>query len=363
MMMRRLLLREAMTMHANTALSTDGQSLVDILQAELAATNREVMALTLDLESRVDQRTAELRITQEELQRTNEELMQLTLDLEDRVEQRTRELEFVNRALRAEIARRQDVEQRITEMNADLERRVATRTEELALANKELESFAYSVSHDLRSPLRGIDGWSLALLEDYSDRLDEQGKKYLGIVRLEAQRMGELIDALLELSRVMRREFRRDVVDLSALVAELAAGLGTQLSGRDVTWVIQPGVQVAGDAILLRAALRNLVENAWKFTSKVEHGVIEFGTMQHEAGLACFLRDNGAGFDMSLASKLFTPFQRLHSVSDFAGTGVGLATVQRIIRRHGGSIWATGETGHGATFFFTLGSDSDVSPA
>jgi PAS domain S-box-containing protein len=226
---------------------------------------------------------------------------------------------------------------------------------ELVAVNKELETFAYSVSHDLRAPLRGIDGFSQALLEDYGDKLDEEGKEYLRRVRAATQRMGQLIDDMLILSRVTRSEMRRGAVDLSALARMITSELQKAQPERQVEFVIAEGLTVNGDAVLLRAVLDNLLSNAWKFTGKQTTARIELGVTQHEGKRAYFVRDDGAGFDMTYVGKLFAPFQRLHATSEFAGTGIGLATVQRIINRHGGKVWAEGAVGKGASFYFTLG--------
>ncbi|MCI0398087.1 MAG: ATP-binding protein [Chloroflexi bacterium] len=225
---------------------------------------------------------------------------------------------------------------------------------QLKAANKELEAFAYSVSHDLRAPLRVIDGFSEALLEDCAEQLDEQGKVYLERVRANTQRMGELIDALLTLSRVTRVEMSREPVDLSVLARSIAAGLQQREPQRQVEFVIESGLVVEGDAHLLHVALENLLNNAWKFSGKRPLARIEFGVLGDEAQATYFVRDDGAGFDMTYADKLFGAFQRLHSMSDFSGTGIGLATVQRIIHRHGGRVWAEGVLNQGATFYFTF---------
>jgi light-regulated signal transduction histidine kinase (bacteriophytochrome) len=225
---------------------------------------------------------------------------------------------------------------------------------QLAATNKELEAFSYSVSHDLRAPLRTIDGFSQALLEDYPDKLDEQGKDYLQRVRSASQRMGVLIDDLLKLSRLSRSEMHKESVDLSALVEEIAAELQQTQPERHVELVISRGLTASGDRQLLRVALVNLLGNAWKFTGKRQQARIEFGATQNGDKKAYFVRDNGAGFDMTYANKLFGAFQRLHETTEFPGTGIGLATVQRIIHRHGGSVWAEGAMGEGATFYFTL---------
>ncbi|TLD41440.1 MAG: Sensory box histidine kinase [Candidatus Jettenia ecosi] len=227
-------------------------------------------------------------------------------------------------------------------------------TAQLTAANKELEAFCYSVSHDLRAPLRGIDGFSKALMEDYADTLDEQGKNYLHRIRTASQRMGQLINDLLNLSRITRSEMRRKEVDLSAMVKTLALELREKQPERRVEFIVADELIANGDPQLLRIAMENLLNNAWKFTKTCMHAKIEFGFTRRNGSLVYFIRDNGAGFDMAYIDKLFAAFQRLHSSSEFEGTGIGLATVQRIIQRHGGKIWAEGEVNKGATFYFTL---------
>lgn len=250
---------------------------------------------------------------------------------------------------------KQQGEARIVALNAELEERVSQRTQELTAANRELEAFCYSVSHDLQAPLRGIDGFSRILLEDYAGAvLDETGQQHLHRVRAGSQRMARLIDDLLNLSRLTRNEVFRRSVDLSALVEQLLANVKAQEPQRQVTCVVQKGVTVTGDARLLSAAMKNLVENAWKFTSKRPSARIEFGTVEKDGEMAVFMADNGAGFDMAYADKLYVPFQRLHSPNEFEGNGVGLATVARIVQRHGGRIWAESRVDQGATFYFTL---------
>ncbi|MCG8417310.1 MAG: ATP-binding protein [Proteobacteria bacterium] len=226
----------------------------------------------------------------------------------------------------------------------------------LEVANCELESFSYTVSHDLRQPLRHIDGFSQVLVEDCSDQLDEQGKKYLARVRAAAQRMGQLIDDLLTLSRISRQSLQRNEVDLSQMVREIADGLSATQPERRVDWSIAAQITVNADPHLVRIAIENLLGNAWKFTQHRDGARIEFGLADDDTDEvpACFIRDNGAGFDMKYANKLFGAFQRLHSEDEFEGTGIGLATVERIIRRHGGRVWAEGKVGTGATFYFTL---------
>lgn len=231
----------------------------------------------------------------------------------------------------------------------DTQRRHAE--EALVAANKELEAFSYSVAHDLRAPLRGINGFCRALVEDYGDKLDSDARDYLQRIDAATQRMGELIDALLALARVTRAEFRRAPVNLSQLADAVVKQLRASEPSRTVEFVNAEGVMADGDAALLRALLENLLGNAWKFTGKKEPAQIVFGV---EGRSVYYVRDNGAGFDMAYAEKLFAPFQRLHAQRDFSGTGIGLATVQRIVRRHGGRIWAEGAVGRGATFRFTL---------
>jgi PAS domain S-box-containing protein len=236
----------------------------------------------------------------------------------------------------------------------ELEQRVSERTAELCESNAELEAFAYSVSHDLRAPLRAMEGFSQALLEDYLPQLDGTARDYLSRVIAASNRMAELINDLLHLSRITRATMRRESVSLSHLTSAISAELRQAQPQRAVEFVIVPDQIVHGDARLLRVALENLLGNAWKFTIGRNPARIEFGVGQELHGPAWFIRDNGVGFDMQFADKLFTPFQRLHSTHEFPGTGIGLATVHRIIHRHGGRLWTESEAGMGATFFFTL---------
>jgi signal transduction histidine kinase len=232
---------------------------------------------------------------------------------------------------------------------------VAQQRNRLYMLNKELEAFSYSVSHDLRAPLRAIDGFSKALLDDYGEQLGDHGADYLGRVRANAGRMAEQIDDLLELSKVTRGKMERATVDLSALAAEVVRGVAEAEPERRVRPTIPDGLSVEADPRLLRVVLENLIGNAWKFSAGREEAQIEVGSQAGGDGLAYFVRDNGVGFEMKFADKLFGPFQRLHSDEEFEGSGIGLATVQRIVSRHGGRIWAEAEVGEGATFLFTLG--------
>lgn len=246
-------------------------------------------------------------------------------------------------------------EEQIRRLNAELEQRVRDRTALLTAANQELEAFAYSVSHDLRAPLRALDGFSVALLEDYASQLDERGKHYLLRIQEAAQRMGQLINDLLNLSRVTRADFARQQVNLSGLVENIAAELKAHAPQRKVEFEIAAGMILQGDRNLLKIALENLLSNAYKFTSQCEQTRIQVGRLARGGEWIYFVCDNGVGFNMEYANKLFIPFQRLHGVNEFSGTGIGLTIVQRIITRHDGRIWAEAAENQGATFYFTLG--------
>jgi PAS domain S-box-containing protein len=248
-------------------------------------------------------------------------------------------------------------EEKLNQLNLTLEEKVADRTSQLVAANKELEAFSYSVSHDLRAPLRGIDGWSLALKEDYEDKLDENGKLYINRVRSEIQRMGQLIDGLLLLSRVTRMESKQAALNLSNIVNTIASRIADENPNQKFNIEIEPDLFDNGDNDLLQIVFTNLLENAVKFSSKVQSPKIEFGRLKINGRPTYFIKDNGAGFDMNYAKNLFGAFQRMHKQSDFPGTGVGLATVQRIINRHNGRVWADAKVNEGATFFFTLWED------
>ncbi len=254
-----------------------------------------------------------------------------------------------------DLTAQRHAEARVRTLNAELETRVARRTAELKRVNSNLEAFTYSVSHDLRAPLRVLSGFSDALVEDYGDRLDETGRGYAGSIKAASERMAALIDDLLLLSRVSRAGMNLQPVDLSAEAAAIAGELRARDPGRAVRFTIQDGVRVIADRSLIRTVLQNLLENAWKFTAHRDGAVIEFArTAGEDGGVCCYVRDNGAGFDPAYAGKLFQPFERLHDAAEFPGTGIGLASVARIIDRHGGRTWADGAVGHGATFYFTL---------
>ncbi len=269
-----------------------------------------------------------------ERRRARDELRRLNHALESRAVDRTAELVVVNRALQDSIR-------------------------ELDSTNRELEAFSYSVSHDLRSPLRAIDGFSQELLNRYSDKLDDKGVHYLRRIRAGTGRMGQLIDDLLKLSRVTRTEMQRVPVDLTALAEGVAAELREREPERTVHFTASPGLTAECDPALVQVVLENLLGNAWKFSAKNPTATVTFGQTEVAGRPAFVVRDDGAGFDVAFADKMFGAFQRLHSDRQFTGTGIGLATVQRIVRRHGGEVWAEGAVGRGAAFFFTLAGPED----
>lgn len=280
------------------------------------------------------------------------------LNILEEFDQEKSKVELINRELQKEIEQRRRAQNEIKKLNQELEQRVIERTAELAASNKELEAFSYSVSHDLRAPLRGMDGLSSALLEDYADKLDAEGKNLLLRVRAASQRMDRLIEGMLGLSRMTRSEMRRTTIDMSGLAQTVAMDLEKTNPDRRVQFVIAPGLTVNADGILLRIVLENLLGNAFKFTNKHPQARIEVGSMTQNNETTYFVGDDGAGFEMEYATKLFGAFQRLHTPTEFEGTGIGLATVQRIIHRHGGRVWAESEVEKGATFYFTIPTNS-----
>ncbi len=260
---------------------------------------------------------------------------------------------FTGQIIAGALSRKRSNES-LSQLNQELETRVINRTQQLSAINRELESFAYSVSHDLRAPLRAIDGFSQALLEDYRDKLDDEGRDYLHRVRDASQRMGKLIDAMLQLSRLTRRDLHREAVNLSEMASHITRELCQANPERQVDFLIQSGVIAHADPTLIRVVLDNLLGNAWKYTSRHDHARIEFGQTLQDGREVYFVRDDGAGFDPAYSERLFGAFQRLHHQHEFEGMGIGLATVMRIIARHGGSIWADSAVEKGATFWFTL---------
>ena len=254
-----------------------------------------------------------------------------------------------------DITARKDAEREIRALNATLEQRVQQRTVHLEQANKHLAAFTYSAAHDLRTPLRGISGFAEALIEEYGDQLDDTGRGYTRRIQAASEQMAAALDAQLNLSRVSRAEMNLQDVDLSAEVTAICGQLRARDPGRQLQVTVEDGVRATADRLLIRTVLEQLLGNAWKFTGGRDEAIIEFATTPvDDAALCCYVRDNGAGFDPAYTHKLFQPFQRLHDTSEFPGTGIGLAMIQRIIDRHGGRTWAEGAVGHGATIYFTL---------
>lgn len=259
------------------------------------------------------------------------------------LEKKHKRIQTINTELSSLVQTQQQAQHDLTQRQTQLEN-----------VNKELESFAYAVSHDLRAPLRSIDGFSLALLEDYQEKLDDEGKDYLKRVRTNTQKMGDLIDAILRLSRQTRKELSCTRIDLTSLSRSIITRIQQEEPQRHVNVTIMEHLQVTGDKDLLASAMENLLQNAWKFTKKQPHPRIDVGTEQYNGERVFYVKDNGAGFDMNNAEHLFAPFQRLHSQQDYPGIGIGLSTVKRIIQKHGGKIWAKAAPQQGASFYFTL---------
>jgi signal transduction histidine kinase len=331
------------------------EATVRTLQQELAETNRGLVALTMELEQRVDERTAELRAAHGELLKTNSELMQLTLELENRVDERTAKLRQAIEDLEIQTTKRQRAEEKVRQPNAQLEQRVRDRTAQLEAANRELEAFSDSISHDLRAPLRHIGGFADLLGKAAGPRLPGKSLHYLEEILVSAKQMGCLIDDLLLFSRMVRAEMKLEPVNLERLVNEAKKQLDPESKGRDIRWKQNALLEVRGDGALLRQVMLNLLSNALKYTRPRKPAEIEIGCDgSSPQETVVFVRDNGVGFDMAYADKLFRVFQRLHSDEEFEGTGIGLASVRRIIARHGGRTWAEGKPNAGATFYFSL---------
>lgn len=318
-------------------------------KARLTSTERAVLNILEDAAEEKTRLSSTQRAVLNILDDSAEEKARLAdtqravLNILDDFEIEKKNVEQANVELRGEISARARVEESLRHAKSAAE-----------ATSQELEAFSYSVAHDLRSPLRSIDGFSQALLEDYADRLDAEGKKYVSHIRGSAQQMAELIDDLLELARVTRADLRRERVDLSGLVRSVLANLRGSQPERQVEVVIQDGLVAQADPRLVEVVLTNLLGNAWKFTGKRASAQIEFAVTVGERAPVYLVRDNGAGFEMAYAGKLFGVFQRLHAADEYEGTGIGLATVHRIVRRHGGRVWAEGEVDRGATFYFTL---------
>jgi signal transduction histidine kinase len=309
----------------------------------------QILNLLLSTYEAAVQRSRELATTRDELRHLNEHL-------EAKVKERTA-------ALQMEVSERRRAEEQVRQLNAELEQRVHERTAELEAANKELEAFSYSVSHDLRTPVRHIDGFLELLRKNAGTTLDAKGQRYLNQIGESAKEMGALIDNLLSFSRMGRAEMRATQVNLEQLIQDTIKDLAPETAGRDIVWRIAPLPVVRADHALLRQALVNLISNALKYSRTRPRTEIEIGCPPDPCGEhVVFIRDNGVGFDMKYADKLFGVFQRLHEAEEFEGTGIGLANVQRIIGRHGGRTWAEGAVNGGATFYFSLPQSPSLQP-
>ena len=289
-----------------------------------------------------------------ERKRAEEALLKVNEELEQRVKGRTEELLSTNKLLRSEIEERKQAEEEIRKLNEELEQRVNQRTEKLEATNKELESFCYSVSHDLRAPLRAINSFSQILFDEYLDKLDDEGKRLLHIIRGNTDKMSELIDDLLALSRIGRRDIELLDIDMDKLIQAVCNEIETATSDRNLQINLKPLPPACGDEGMIRQVFVNLIANAIKFTRSREAAMIEVGGYAKESGNVYYVRDNGIGFDMQYIDKLFGAFQRLHNGEEFEGMGIGLAIVKRIINQHGGKVWAEGRENEGSTFYFTL---------
>ena len=295
----------------------------------------------------------------EELELKQRELQQAKDTLEAKVGERTSELAQSTQRLQIELAERKRVEEQIKKLNEDLEYRVAERTAQLAVANDELEAFSYSVSHDLRAPLRHVNGFARILIEEHSPQLAPEAQQQLKRIQEGTEKMGRMIEDLLNLARLDRRDMALQVTSLNSLVENVLHDLQSETTGRKIHWRVGSLPSVSCDPGLIQQVIANLLSNAVKYTRHREQAVIEIDHSRVDGQLMLFVRDNGAGFNSKYSNKLFVPFQRLHGDQEFEGTGVGLATVQRIVRKHGGRIWAEAEINKGATFYFTLG-DAEV---
>ena len=291
----------------------------------------------------------------QQLQRQAARLRVAHDELEMWVRERTVQLAAANESLQAEVLERQRVEEKIRKLNSELEQRVRDRTAELAEANQELEAFTYSVAHDLQAPLRNIQSYAQMLEEDYGARMPPEAMQYLKRIGARGRHMAQLVADLLNLSRIAKQDLNRQEINLQSLVEEAVAISKSEIKDRDIEWQIQELSPVACDPSLLKQVFTNLLSNAIKYTQRRPKAKIEIGQLKRIGDVPIYIRDNGVGFDMRYADKLFGVFQRLHPPGEFEGTGVGLATVARIVRKHGGSIWAESEEDKGATFYFTLG--------
>lgn len=320
----------------------------------ITAEKQQILDMLISTYEGAVQLNEELEIKQQQLREANE-------NLEIRVTTRTTELANANQQLQIELAERKRAEDQVKKLNEDLERRVAERTAQLAAANKDSEAFSYSVSHDLRAPLRHINGFAYRLIEEYSPQLTPEAQHLLNRIQERTEKMGRMIDDLLNLARLDRRSSVFETTSLNSLVDSVVRDLKSETAEREVEWRIGSLSSVKCDPGLLQQVFANLLSNALKYTRRRQRAVIEVSQSTIDGQTVFFVRDNGAGFDSKYADKLFKAFQRLHSDQEFEGTGVGLATVQRIIRKHGGRVWAEATVDTGATFYFTLGETAMIS--